>query len=187
MRILPVQHNYTNRYSGLIKAESNKQTCTENLQQADRQGAVSFCGLLYYLTKDKCFDVISTKNAEHLVGKGLKDLNLYTDEEIAKAKDTILYMTRKNNSKHYRTVIQKILELAKENITIFNVLEFKDVNFTPYAFDKLANEILKVSKLGYPIDYMPKLFDSMIEKISDIKKLVDLREESLKRKELLLK
>lgn len=98
MRILPVQHNYTNRYSGLIKAESNKQTCTENLQQADRQGSVNFCGLLYFLTKDKCFDVISTKNAERLVAKGLKDLNLYTDEEIAKAKDLILYMTRKNNS-----------------------------------------------------------------------------------------
>lgn len=185
MRILPVQYNYTNRYSSQIKAESNKQTCTENLQQADGQAPVNFRGLLYFLTKDKCFDVIGTKNAEQLIDKGLTGLNLYTNEEIAKAKDTILYMTRKNNSKHYRTVIQKILELAKENITIFNVLEFKDVNFTPYAFDKLANEILKVSKLGYPIDYMPKLFDSMIEKISDIKKLVDLREESLKRKELL--
>lgn len=185
MRILPVQHNYTNRYNSLIKAESNKQTCTENLQQADRQGSVNFCGLLYYLTKDKCFDVISTKNAERLVAKGLKDLNLYTDEEIAKAKDIILYMTRKNNSKHYRTVIQKILELAKEKIRIHDVLKFKDVNFTPYAFDNLANEILKVNKLGYPIDYMPKLLNSMIESISDIKKLVDLREESLKRKELL--
>lgn len=185
MRILPVQYNYTNRYSSQIKAESNKQTCTENLQQADGQAPVNFRGLLYFLTKDKCFDVISTKNAEQLIDKGLTGLNLYTNEEIAKAKGTILYMTRKNNSKHYRTVIQKILELAKENITIFNVLEFKDVNFTPYAFDKLANEILKVSKLGYPIDYMPKLFDSMIEKITDIKKLVDLREESLKRKELL--
>ena len=98
MRILPVQHNYTNRYNCLIKAESNKQTCTENLQQADRQGSVNFCGLLYYLTKDKCFDVISTKNAERLVDKVLKDLNLYTDEEIANAKDIILYITRKNNS-----------------------------------------------------------------------------------------
>ena len=185
MRILPVQYNYTNRYSSQIKAESNKQTCTENLQQADGQAPVNFRGLLYFLTKDKCFDVISTKNAEQLIDKGLTGLNLYTNEEIAKAKDTILYMTRKNNSKHYRTVIQKILELAKENITIFNVLEFKDVNFTPYAFDKLANEILKVNKLGYPIDYMPKLLNSMIESISDIKKLVDLREESLKRKELL--
>ena len=81
-----------------LKAESNKQTCTENLQQADRQRSVNFCGLLYFLTKDKCFDVISTKNAERLVAKGLKDLNLYTDEEVAKAKDIILYMTRKNNS-----------------------------------------------------------------------------------------
>ena len=68
------------------------------MQQADRQGSVSFCGLLYYLTKNKCFDIISTKNAERLVDKGLKDLNLYTDEEIAKAKDIILYITRKNNS-----------------------------------------------------------------------------------------
>ena len=98
MRILPVQHNYTNRYNCLIKTESNKQTCTENLQQADRQGSVSFCGLLYSFTKNKCFDIISTKNAERLVDKGLKDLNLYTDEEIANAKDIILYMTRKNNS-----------------------------------------------------------------------------------------
>ena len=97
MRILPVQYNYTNRYSSQIKAESNKQTCTESLQQADGQAPVNFRGLLYFLTKDKCFDVIGTKNAEQLIDKGLTGLNLYTNEEIAKAKATILYMTRKNN------------------------------------------------------------------------------------------
>lgn len=52
MRILPVQYNYTNRYSSQIKAESNKQTCAENLQQADGQAPVNFQGLLYFLTKD---------------------------------------------------------------------------------------------------------------------------------------
>lgn len=185
MRILSVQYNYTNRYKNDGYVNTNSQMVSVSSPQIEKQASVNFQGLLYFLTKDKRLDVIGTKNAGELIENSLSELNIYSDNEIAKAKDMILYVTRKNRFKHYRTVIQKILELAKEKITIQNVLQFKDVNFTPYEFENLANKILKVSKLGYPIDYMPILFDKKIENVGDIKRLIDIRDEGLKRKELL--
>ena len=137
------------------------------------------------MTKDKRFDVINEKNAKKLVEKGLENCPIYNNENIQDAMAKILYIAKTYDDKYYRAVLQKIFALGKDGVSIDDLLEFKGITRSFSHFEKQTDRISQANKLGYPIVFMPKLFERDIHNPNDIKKLVDIREEGLIRKDKL--
>ena len=179
MRISKIQYNYINRYNNNPKPDNSPAQHTEAPAQ------VNFQGLLYFLTKDKRFDVINEKNAKKLVEKGLENCPIYNNENIQDAMAKILYIAKTYDDKYYRAVLQKIFALGKDGVSIDDLLEFKGITRSFSHFEKQTDRISQANKLGYPIAFMPKLFERDIHNPNDIKKLVDIREEGLIRKDKL--
>lgn len=179
MRISKIQYNYINRYNNYPKPDNSPAQHTEAPAQ------VNFQGLLYFLTKDKRFDVINEKNAKKLVEKGLENCPIYNNENIQDAMAKILYIAKTYDDKYYRAVLQKIFALGKDGVSIDDLLEFKGITRSFSHFEKQTDRISQANKLGYPIVFMPKLFERDIHNPNDIKKLVDIREEGLIRKDKL--
>ena len=179
MRISQIQYNYINRYNNNPKPDNSPAQHTEAPAQ------VNFQGLLYFLTKDKRFDVINEKNAKKLVEKGLENCPIYNNENIQDAMAKILYIAKTYDDKYYRAVLQKIFALGKDGVSIDDLLEFKGITRSFSHFEKQTDRISQANKLGYPIVFMPKLFERDIHNPNDIKKLVDIREEGLIRKDKL--
>ena len=179
MRISQIQYNYINRYNNNPKPDNSPAQHTEAPAQ------VNFQGLLYFLTKDKRFDVINEKNAKKLVEKGLGNCPIYNNENIQDAMAKILYIAKTYDDKYYRAVLQKIFALGKDGVSIDDLLEFKGITRSFSHFEKQTDRISQANKLGYPIVFMPKLFERDIHNPNDIKKLVDIREEGLIRKDKL--
>lgn len=96
-----------------------------------------------------------------------------------------MYIAKAYDDKYYRAVLQKIFALGKDGISIYDLLEFKGITRSFSHFEKQTDRISQVNKLGYPIAFMPKLFERDIHNPNDIKKLVDIREEGLIRKDKL--
>lgn len=179
MRISQIQYNYINRCNNNSKPDNSPAQHTEAPAQ------VNFQGLLYFLTKDKRFDVINEKNAKKLVGKGLENCPIYNNENLQDAMAKILYIAKTYDDKYYRAVLQKIFALGKDGVSIDDLLEFKGITRSFSHFEKQTDRISQANKLGYPIVFMPKLFERDIHNPNDIKKLVDIREEGLIRKDKL--
>ena len=179
MRISKIQYNYINRYNNYPKPDNSPAQHTEAPAQ------VNFQGLLYFLTKDKRFDVINEKNAKKLVEKGLENCPIYNNENLQDAMAKILYIAKTYDDKYYRAVLQKIFALGKDGVSIDDLLEFKGITRSFSHFEKQTDRISQANKLGYPIVFMPKLFERDIHNPNDIKKLVDIREEGLIRKDKL--
>lgn len=179
MRISKIQYNYINRYNNYPKPDNSPAQHTEAPAQ------VNFQGLLYFLTKDKRFDVINEKNAKKLVEKGLENCPIYNNENIQDAMAKILYIAKTYDDKYYRAVLQKIFALGKDGVSIDDLLEFKGITRSFSHFEKQTDRISQANKLGYPIAFMPKLFERDIHNPNDIKKLVDIRAEGLIRKDKL--
>lgn len=179
MRISQIQYNYINRCNNNSKPDNSPAQHTEAPAQ------VNFQGLLYFLTKDKRFDVINEKNAKKLVEKGLENCPIYNNENIQDAMAKILYIAKTYDDKYYRAVLQKIFALGKDGVSIDDLLEFKGITRSFSHFEKQTDRISQANKLGYPIVFMPKLFERDIHNPNDIKKLVDIREEGLIRKDKL--
>lgn len=179
MRISKIQYNYINRYNNYPKPDNSPAQHTEAPAQ------VNFQGLLYFLTKDKRFDVINEKNAKKLVEKGLENCPIYNNENIQDAMAKILYIAKTYDNKYYRAVLQKIFALGKDGVSIDDLLEFKGITRSFSHFEKQTDRISQANKLGYPIVFMPKLFERDIHNPNDIKKLVDIRAEGLIRKDKL--
>lgn len=179
MRISQIQYNYINRCNNNSKPDNSPAQHTEAPAQ------VNFQGLLYFLTKDKRFDVINEKNAKKLVEKGLENCPIYNNENLQDAMAKILYIAKTYDDKYYRAVLQKIFALGKDGVSIDDLLEFKGITRSFSHFEKQTDRISQANKLGYPIVFMPKLFERDIHNPNDIKKLVDIREEGLIRKDKL--
>ena len=179
MRISQIQYNYINRYNNNPKPDNSP------AQQTEAPAQVNFQGLLYFLTKDKRFDVINEKNAKKLVEKGLENCPIYNNENLQEAMAKILYIAKTYDDKYYRAVLQKIFALGKDGVSIDDLLEFKGITRSFSHFEKQTDRISQANKLGYPIAFMPKLFERDIHNPNDIKKLVDIREEGLIRKDKL--
>lgn len=179
MRISQIQYNYINRYNNNPKPDNSP------AQQTKAPAQVNFQGLLYFLTKDKRFDVINEKNAKKLVEKGLENCPIYNNENIQDAMAKILYIAKTYDDKYYRAVLQKIFALGKDGVSIDDLLEFKGITRSFSHFEKQTDRISQANKLGYPIVFMPKLFERDIHNPNDIKKLVDIRAEGLIRKDKL--
>lgn len=179
MRISQIQYNYINR------CNSNPKPNNSTAQHTEAPAQVNFQGLLYFLTKDKRFDVINEKNAKKLVEKGLENCPIYNNENLQDAMAKILYIAKTYDDKYYRAVLQKIFALGKDGVSIDDLLEFKGITRSFSHFEKQTDRISQANKLGYPIVFMPKLFERDIHNPNDIKKLVDIREEGLIRKDKL--
>ena len=179
MRISKIQYNYINRYNNNSKPDNSP------AQHTKAPAQVNFQGLLYFLTKDKRFDVINEKNAKKLVEKGLENCPIYNNENIQDAMAKILYIAKTYDDKYYRAVLQKIFALGKDGVSIDDLLEFKGITRSFSHFEKQTDRISQANKLGYPIAFMPKLFEQDIHNPNDIKKLVDIRAEGLIRKDKL--
>lgn len=179
MRISQIQYNYINRYNNNPKPDNS------TAQHTEAPAQVNFQGLLYFLTKDKRFDVINEKNAKKLVEKGLENCPIYNDENLQDAMAKILYIAKTYDDKYYRAVLQKIFALGKDGVSIDDLLEFKGITRSFSHFEKQTDRISQANKLGYPIAFMPKLFERDIHNPNDIKKLVDIRAEGLIRKDKL--
>lgn len=179
MRISQIQYNYINRCNNKPKPDNSP------AQQTEAPAQVNFQGLLYFLTKDKRFDVVNEKNAKKLVEKGLENCPIYNNENVQDAMSKILYIAKAYDDKYYRAVLQKIFALGKDDISIYDLLEFKGITRSLSHFEKQTDRISQGNKLGYPIAFMPKLFERDIHNPNDIKKLVDIREEGLIRKDKL--
>ena len=179
MRISQIQYNYINRCNNNAKPDNSPAQHTEAPAQ------VNFQGLLYFLTKDKRFDVINEKNAKKLVEKGLGNCPIYNNENVQDAMAKILYIAKTYDDKYYRAVLQKIFALGKDGVSIDDLLEFKGITRSFSHFEKQTDRISQANKLGYPIVFMPKLFERDIHNPNDIKKLVDIRAEGLIRKDKL--
>ena len=179
MRISQIQYNYINRCNNKPKPDNSL------AQQTEAPAQVNFQGLLYFLTKDKRFDVVNEKNAKKLVEKGLENCPIYNNENLQDAMAKILYIAKTYDDKYYRAVLQKIFALGKDGVSIYDLLEFKGITRSFSHFEKQTDRISQANKLGYPIAFMPKLFERDIHNPNDIKKLVDIRAEGLIRKDKL--
>lgn len=179
MRISQIQYNYINR------CNSNPKPNNSTAQHTEAPAQVNFQGLLYFLTKDKRFDVINEKNAKKLVEKGLENCPIYNNENLQDAMAKILYIAKTYDDKYYRAVLQKIFALGKDGVSIDDLLEFKGITRSFSHFEKQTDRISQANKLGYAIAFMPKLFERDIHNPNDIKKLVDIRAEGLIRKDKL--
>lgn len=179
MRISQIQYNYINRCNNNPKPDNS------TAQHTEAPAQVNFQGLLYFLTKDKRFDVINEKNAKKLVEKGLENCPIYNNENLQDAMAKILYIAKTYDDKYYRAVLQKIFALGKDGVSIDDLLEFKGITRSFSHFEKQTDRISQANKLGYPIVFMPKLFERDIHNPNDIKKLVDIRAEGLIRKDKL--
>ena len=189
MRILPVnnincQYKVYNKQTNTIKEVSVIEQDVNSVSQDVNIASLSFKSLFSYL-KMKPKKFLNEKEVDKIVKKVLMNLN-YEETQFGRISMFVKYMTNKAGTlKYYKNMVEKILELAQNDINVCDIWNFEKVSFEPDEFEKIANKLLRIKDLGYSTKYLRMLYQAKINDEKDIQTLVNIRNEGLSKKEQL--
>lgn len=176
MKILPVQNNYI--YTNYNKA--NMSTPSDSLPQKNLQSIssqnINFKGFFDLFKKEQKY--MSGSDAVKI----LNDLKLISQKTIQKI---VEFAGNDNpyNFKCSKSVINKVVQLTNDDFDVDNLFEKTPGNFFKENFPSFFDNLYKIKKTGYPIDYIPEFFEGGLSKEDDAKTVLELWNEAYKRRE----